>query len=99
MKVEVTDQVVTFVRALPPEPRRRIRLALRHLAGERGDIRVLEGPLSGYSRLRVGPYRLIFARVAEVGKSACILCLFAERRDTVYAVFSDMLKRSLLKNE
>lgn len=96
MRVEVSDQVVAFVRSLSPEPRRRVRLALRRLADERGDVRDLEGPLRGFSRLRVGPYRIVFARAAEPGRSPCIRCLFAERRDTVYAVFSDMLKRHLL---
>lgn len=98
MKVELSEQVVSFVRAQAPEPRRRLRLALRRLALERGDIRALAGPLGGYSRLRVGPFRVLFVREAPpAGAPPCIRCLFAERRDTVYAVFSAMLKRDILR--
>ena len=97
MKVEVSDQVVAFIRSQAPEPRRRLRLALRRLESERGDIRALEGPLRGYSRLRVGPYRVVFATTADTGRSACIRCLFAERRDIVYTVFSRVLQQSILE--
>ena len=98
MRVELSDQVVEFVKSQPPEPRRRIRLALRKLEGETGDIRALEGPLCGYRRLRVGPYRIVYATAAEPGKPVCIRCIFAERRDVVYAVFSDMMKRRVLED-
>ena len=97
MRVEVADQVAVFVKSQPPEPRRRIRLALRKLELEHGDIRALEGPLRGYSRLRVGPYRIVFAQEAKPGKPLCIRCIFAEKRDVVYAVFSDIMKRRLLE--
>ena len=98
MKVEISDQVATFVRSQAPEPRKRLRLALRKLESERGDIKSLEGPLRGYQRLRVGPYRVVFVTTAVVGEPACIRCLFAERRDTVYAVFSRVLQRSILEH-
>lgn len=98
MRVEVSDQVVAFVRSQSPEPRRRLRLALRKLAAERGDIKALEGPLKGYARLRVGPYRIIFTVCDVAGDGACVRCLFAERRDTVYAVFSRVLQENLLKD-
>ena len=98
MKVEVSDQVAAFVRSQAPKPRRRLRLALRKLESERGDIRALEGPLRGYHRLRVGPYRVVFATSAEAGQPACIRCLFAERRDVVYTVFSRVLQRSILED-
>jgi mRNA-degrading endonuclease RelE of RelBE toxin-antitoxin system len=97
MKVEVSEQVAAFVRRQAPEPRRRLRLALRRLASERGDIRALEGPLRGYHRLRVGPFRVVFATTADTGQPACIHCLFAERRDIVYTVFSRVLQRNILK--
>jgi len=48
---------LAFVRRLAPEPRRTIRRALRDLALGKGDIRQLEPPLEGYSRLRIGAYR------------------------------------------
>ena len=59
-KVEISDQVLNFVRSLAPEPRRSLRLALRGLEDERGDIKQLEGDLAGWCRLRVTSYRVIF---------------------------------------
>jgi mRNA-degrading endonuclease RelE of RelBE toxin-antitoxin system len=97
MKVEVSEQVLGFVRCQAPEPRRRLKLALRHLADERGDIQPLEGSLRGYRRLRVGPYRIIFAVTAASGAATVAHCLFAERRDVVYAVFSQNIKARLLR--
>ena len=96
MKVELSEQVVAFVRSQAPEPRRRLRLALRQLEAERGDVKTLQGPLSFYSRLRVGAFRIIFTRESEEQGPLRIRCIFAERRDTVYTVFSHMLKHDLL---
>jgi hypothetical protein len=48
MTVKLSQQVVRFVRSLPPEPRRNVRLALGSLGKGRGDIKALEGPLSNY---------------------------------------------------
>jgi mRNA-degrading endonuclease RelE of RelBE toxin-antitoxin system len=98
MQVEVSDQVTEFVRRQAPEPRKRLRLALRRLEAERGDIESLEGPLRGYQRLRVGPYRILFATTAAVGHATRIRCIFAERRDVVYSVFSRVLQQNLLED-
>jgi mRNA-degrading endonuclease RelE of RelBE toxin-antitoxin system len=97
VRVEISDQVLDFVRRQAPEPRRRLRLALRNLGSERGDVKALEGPLRGYLRLRVGPYRVLFAYSSEHGRRQCIRCLFAERRDIVYEVFSRVLQQRLLE--
>jgi mRNA-degrading endonuclease RelE of RelBE toxin-antitoxin system len=97
MRVELAEQVVLFVRSQPPDPRRKLRLALRRLTTERGDIKALEGPLQGYHRLRIGAYRVVFAYSQPRDGRTCIQCLFVERRDTVYTVFSRMLERQLLK--
>ena len=97
MKVEVSDQVLEFVRSQAPEPRRRLRLALRKLASEHGDIRSLEGPLRGYLRLRVGPYRVLLAYGTDAGRPKRLRCLFAERRDIVYEIFSRMLQDRILE--
>jgi mRNA-degrading endonuclease RelE of RelBE toxin-antitoxin system len=99
MKVDVSDQVACFIREQAPEPRRRLRSALRDLAAEHGDIRALEGPLSAYWRLRVGAYRILFAYVSPAGERCRIRCIFAERRGVVYDVFRRMLERSLLQNK
>lgn len=96
MRVELSNQVVAFVRSQAPESRHRLRMALRKLESERGDIKALEGALNRYSRLRVGAFRVIFVREARPDGPLCIRCLFAERRDTVYTVFSHMLKRDIL---
>jgi mRNA-degrading endonuclease RelE of RelBE toxin-antitoxin system len=97
MRVELSEQVVTFFRSQAPEPRRKLRLALRKLASECGDIKVLEGPLQGFHRLRVGTYRIVFAYARQADSTTCIRCLFAERHDTVYAVFTRMLERQILE--
>jgi hypothetical protein len=96
MKVEISEQVLAFVMGQAPEARRRLRLALRDLAVERGDIRTLEGPLKGYCRLRVGAFRIVFVRAMQAGGLAKVRCLYAERRDVVYTVFGDMLRERIL---
>ena len=72
---------------------RQLRLALRQLSRERGDIKALEGPLKEYLRLRVGDYRMIF-RYSTKGK--VIHCIFAERRDLVYELFERLVQARLL---
>ena len=57
MRVRLSAQVVEFVRSQAPEPRRRLRNALRALTREQGDLKPLEGPLQEYHRLRIGSYR------------------------------------------
>jgi len=61
MKVRLAPQVAAFVRTLAPEPRRKLRQALRDLERGRGEVKGLDGPLQEYSRLRVGPYRVILS--------------------------------------
>ena len=90
-KVEISDQVMNFVRSLAPEPRRSLRLGLRDLEGERGDIKQLEGDLAGWCRLRVKNYRVVFRyEVAEGRRTA--RCVFAERRELVYELFAEAMK-------
>ncbi len=91
MKVLVAAQVVDFVRRLPPDPKRRLRRALRDLGRGRGDIKPLEPPLQGYSRLRVGGYRVVFA----YGKRGTIECIFAEQRSVVYELIIERLRDRL----
>jgi mRNA-degrading endonuclease RelE of RelBE toxin-antitoxin system len=91
MKVVLAAQVADFVRRLPPEPRRRVRAALRDLSRERGDIQALEAPLEGYCRLRVGGYRIVFA----YGKGGVVECVFAEQRSVVYELVLERLRDRL----
>jgi mRNA-degrading endonuclease RelE of RelBE toxin-antitoxin system len=88
MRVELSAQVLDFVRRLPPEPRRRLRMALRGLGKEKGDIKRLEAPLDGYCRLRVDGYRVII----HYAPARIIQCIFAERRSVVYEVFAEALR-------
>ena len=83
-------QVADFLRGLPPEPRRGLRLALRALARGHGDIKALEGGLADYWRLRAGSYRIVFWRSATV-----IECVFAEKRSIIYEIFAEELRKKL----
>ncbi len=90
MKVEIEEQVFQFVRSCAPEPRKKLRTALRGLNREQGDIRALEGPLRDYYRLRVGDYRVVFRYRVDRGRRI-IRCIYAERRSIVYQVFERLL--------
>ena len=93
MTVRLAPQVVDFIGSLAPQPRRRLRLALRELSRGKGDVEPLEGPLQDYCRLRVGPYRIIIS----YGKPRIIECVFAERRSIIYEVFADAMIARLLR--
>jgi mRNA interferase RelE/StbE len=90
MTIKPSAQVAAFLRSLPPEPRRQLRLAIRSLARGRGDVKALEGDLAGYWRLRVGSSRVILWQSATV-----IECVFAERRSIIYEVFAEELRKKL----
>ena len=93
MKIELSPQVAAFVRSLAPEPRRKLRLALKGLAKGLGDIKALEGALTSYSRLRVLSYRVILFYRSR----GQIECVFAERRSIVYEIFAEALRERLGK--
>jgi mRNA-degrading endonuclease RelE of RelBE toxin-antitoxin system len=94
MKIKLSEQVAAFVKSLAPEPRRTVRLAIRNLAKNQGDIKALEGALGGYCRLRILSYRviLLYRSPAEIE------CVFAERRSIIYEVFERTLRDALKKN-
>jgi mRNA interferase RelE/StbE len=89
-KIEIEQQVRDFLRTCPPEPRRWLRNALRKLSSEQGDIKALEDDLSGYYRLRVRTYRVIFRYVIRRNERV-IYCVFAEHRSVVYEAFQSTL--------
>ncbi len=91
MKVVTTDQVTAFIRNLAPEPRKRLKAGMTGLRDGLGDIKQLEDNLAGYSRLRVGSFRVIF-QYRDFG----IVCVFVERRKIVYEVFSSLVEQGLL---
>lgn len=86
-RVSLSAQAEDFLRRLPPAPRRNLRLALRGLEMERGDLKGLEEDLAGFWRLRVGPYRVIFHLEPKQ-----VRCDFIERRSVVYEVFGQLLR-------
>jgi mRNA-degrading endonuclease RelE of RelBE toxin-antitoxin system len=93
-KVVVHPQAEAFVRALAPEPRGRLVRAMKALPA--GDTKQLEGRLSGYFRLRVGGFRIIFSDSVKEGVRL-FDCLFAERRPTVYELFEQILAEQALE--
>ena len=79
-KFTESSQVSSFRKRLHPEQRRAFKLAFRELAAGKGEVAPLEDELSGYYRLRVGHYRMVF-RYTTAGE---IRCLFVERREVIY---------------
>lgn len=84
-EVRVHSRVVDFCRTLPPEPRKKIRSGIRGLKKSRGDIKPLEGSLSGFCRLRVGAYRIIYSVRMECGVRI-VDCHYVGHRSIVYQV-------------
>lgn len=84
--VRLFPQVQGFIRNLAPRPRKRVRAALRLLPKLQGDLRELDGSLSGYHRLRVSHYRIIL-RITD----HAVDCIFMERRSIVYELFQASL--------
>ncbi len=76
-------QITEFARHLAPEQRRAVKQALQDLREERGDIVALDENLSGFYRLRVGRFRIIFAYAAD----GAIEALFIGERRLVYELF------------
>ena len=87
MKISASEQVAAWLCALPPQTKRRVRLALRALAKNRGDIKGLRGPLEGFCRLRVGGIRILFHQI----DSKEILLDYANTRDVVYELYEQIL--------
>lgn len=93
-RVVIHPQAERFIRGLAPEPRSRLVKAIKGLPV--GEVKTLEGKLSGYSRLRVGGYRIIFADSVKNGVRT-FDCLFADRRSIVYDLFEQILAEQALQ--
>jgi len=87
-KVQISDQVANYVRQLPPIPKNRIRSALKGLEQLKGDLKDLEEPLDGYTRLRIYQFRIILSIQPDK-----VICIFIERRSIVYEVFESNFLR------
>ncbi len=91
IRIRVQQDVLETLRRLPPKPRHAIRLAIKGLSEERGDIRPLVDELDGYFRRRVGSYRVIF-QYDFIEGTRTITCVFLESRRWVYEVFQSRLQ-------
>ena len=87
MKISASDQVATWLTALPPQTKKRVRTALRSLARGRGDIKGLQGDLEGFSRLRIGGIRVLFRQTS----TREFRLEYANTRDVVYEMFRQFL--------
>lgn len=90
IEVVLQDEVLDYLRTLPPEPKQALRRALRDLAEEKGDILPLTNELDGFHRLRVGRYRVIFRYEMNNGQRR-IVCIYLAQRKWVYEVFQSRL--------
>jgi mRNA-degrading endonuclease RelE of RelBE toxin-antitoxin system len=88
--VRVREEVMDYLGKLPPGPRHALRVAIKDLAHERGDIRPLSDELEGFCRLRVGSHRVIFEYEMLEGRRTAT-CVFAGGRRWVYEVFQSRL--------
>lgn len=88
MRISASDQVALWLAALPPQTKRRVRLALRALPDGQGDIKGLQGSLEGFNRLRIGGIRIIYRQVS--GQE--ILLEYANTRDVIYELFEQLLR-------
>ena len=84
------EEVLDYLRRLAPKPRHMIRLAIKGLAGEAGDIRPLTDELEGFYRLRIGSHRVVF-EYEVIGGRRVITCVYAGSRKWVYEVFHSRL--------
>jgi mRNA-degrading endonuclease RelE of RelBE toxin-antitoxin system len=88
--VRVREEVMDCFRKLTPGPRHALRVAIKDLAHERGDIRPLSDELEEFCRLRVGSHRVIFEYERIEGRRTAT-CVFAGGRRWVYEVFHSRL--------
>jgi len=88
--VRIQDEVLDYLRRLAPKPRHTLRLAIKGLQREKGDIRPLTDDLEGFHRLRVGSHRVIFEYEIIDGQRL-ITCVYAGPRKWIYEVFHSRL--------
>jgi mRNA-degrading endonuclease RelE of RelBE toxin-antitoxin system len=95
-KVHVGRQVEDFLKALAPQPRRALRQAMKNLADNQGDVKLLEQKLSGLWRLRVGKVRVIY-EIKVAGGTREIKCFYANYRSVVYVILEQLLASGLIE--
>ena len=90
MKVRLQEEVLEYLLQLPPKPRHALKLGIKELAQERGDIKSLTEELEGFHRLRISSHRVIFEYEMIQGNRT-ITCVFAGSRRWIYEVFQSRL--------
>lgn len=90
IRIRVQEEVLDYLRRLAPGPKHALRIAIKDLAKEEGDIRPLGDELEGFCRLRVGEHRVIFEYEIIRGRRVAT-CVFAGRRKWIYEVFQSRL--------
>ena len=86
-RIVIAEQVRDYQRALAPEPRRRVKVAILGLVEGRGDIKALHGDLAGLCRLRVGEHRIVYRH--QAGR---IEVFYAAPRSIVYEFLAAHLR-------
>ncbi|CAN5744919.1 hypothetical protein BH09VER1_BH09VER1_11230 [soil metagenome] len=85
-QVRIQEEVLQYLRRLSPKPRHALRVAIKGLGKEQGDIKPLTEELEGFYRLRVGSHRVIF-EYEMINGSRMVTCVFAGPRKWIYEVF------------
>ncbi|MEI6175275.1 MAG: hypothetical protein WCS43_00165 [Verrucomicrobiota bacterium] len=86
----IQEEVVDYLRRLAPQPRHALRLAIKDLTHEKGDIKALTDELEGFYRLRVDSHRVVF-EYQVIADQRLITCVFAGPRKWIYEVFQSRL--------
>ena len=90
ISVRVQNEVLDYLRRVSPQPHHALRMAIKGLAEEKGDIKSLTDELEGFYRLRVGSQRVIF-EYEIIDDRRVITCVFAGPRKWIYEVFQSRL--------
>lgn len=88
--VRIQQEVLDYLNLLAPQPRHALKVAIKGLAQEKGDIRALCDELEGFHRLRVGSNRVIF-EYQLIDEKRTITCVFAGPRKWIYEVFHNRI--------
>jgi mRNA interferase RelE/StbE len=88
--VRIQEEALDYLKRMAPSPRHAMRLAIKKLANEKGDIKALCDELDGFHRLRVASHRVIF-EYEIIGGKRIITCVFAGSRKWIYEVFQSRL--------
>ena len=88
--VRIQDEVMDYLRRLAPQPRHALRLAIKDLAQEKGDIKALTDELEGFYRLRVSSHRIVF-EYQIIADQRMVTCVFAGPRKWIHEVFQSRL--------